>query len=146
MSQAPQAISKEQAVSIAEKDAGFLGTWVRACAGDGMWQVSAFSRSANPPVLYLIDAASGRLLYRNKNSDVPVSFIGNATTEQDETIIITDEGFKIRLDGLQRWPQKTVNKRVVVTGRLNSLEKQPAPPGDCVARLTFKGAKWKLAK
>jgi hypothetical protein len=146
LSQAPQVISHDQAIGIAESDSGFLGTWVQACAGDGMWHVSAFSKSAKPPVLYVIDATSGKILYRNQNSDVPVSLTGNATNEQDEAMLITDTGFKTRMDGLQRWPGNALNKRVVVTGVLKSKVEPQGTSTLCRARLTLLGAKWKLAK
>ncbi len=76
------AISKEQAIKIATDDnQGFLGTYVNAEFKGSNWYVSARSKSANPPVLFVVDP-SGKIIYKNLNTDaqpVPQEF---SNTEQ----------------------------------------------------------------
>ncbi len=71
-------ITKEAAIQIATKsNGGFLGTWVEAVLDNGKWHVSARSKSVNPPVLFVIDADSGNIVYKNLNTDanpVPKDF------------------------------------------------------------------------
>jgi len=52
-------ISQESAIKIATNDAGgFLGTWVHAELKKGYWHIDASSKSASPPMYYVIDAKS----------------------------------------------------------------------------------------
>lgn len=58
-------ISKEKAIEIATKDAGgFLGTWVNAEFKDNLWYINATSKSAKPPVYYIIDK-KGKIISKN---------------------------------------------------------------------------------
>ena len=63
-------ISQEQAITIATQDAGgFLGTWVAVELKQDGWHVSAHSKSARPPALYIIDSKNGKILYKDLNND-----------------------------------------------------------------------------
>lgn len=57
------AISEARAIAIATAaEGGFLGTWVKAERVGETWHVSAISKSAKPPVSYVIDAHTGEVL------------------------------------------------------------------------------------
>jgi hypothetical protein len=66
-------ISAKEAIDIATKDAGgFLGTWVNEPKLDkNNWHISASSKSAKPPMYYIIDANNGSVLLKLDNSDDP---------------------------------------------------------------------------
>ena len=65
-------ISQESAIKIATNDAGgFLGTWVHAELKKGYWHINASSKSANPPIYYVIDAKSGDIKLKLTNRDEP---------------------------------------------------------------------------
>ena len=64
-------ISEQKAIEIATLDAVFLGTWVSAELKNGLWNVTAFSKSAHPPMYYIVDAKKGTILLKLDNSDDP---------------------------------------------------------------------------
>src|SRR5262249_34629576 len=65
-------ITEQEAVKIATTDAGgFLGTWVDAQLKKDHWHIKAFSKSVNPPVYYVVDAQTGNILLKLKNTDDP---------------------------------------------------------------------------
>ncbi len=65
-------ILKQKAIDIATKDAGgFLGTWVDAVLKGNEWHIDASSKSAKPPMYYIIDAITGKILLKIDNKDDP---------------------------------------------------------------------------
>jgi hypothetical protein len=78
-------ITKETAIDIAtQAEGGFLGTWVNATLEKDGWHVSASSKSAKPPVLYIIDSQSGDVIYVNKNTDQVSTPTTTSTTVKDK--------------------------------------------------------------
>ncbi len=65
-------ISEMQAIAIGEKDSGYLGTWVKTELKNNQWHVTSNSKSAHPPMYYIIDAKTGKILLKLDNSDDPV--------------------------------------------------------------------------
>ncbi|MBK7884282.1 MAG: PepSY domain-containing protein [Chitinophagaceae bacterium] len=65
-------VSSSQAVDSAIKDTGgFLGSWVDAELNNHYWHISASSKSAKPPMYYIIDANTGAIVLKLDNSDDP---------------------------------------------------------------------------
>ena len=64
-------ISEKTAIAIGEKDSGFLGTWVKAELKKDQWHITSTSKSAHPPMYYIIDAKTGKILLKLDNSDDP---------------------------------------------------------------------------
>lgn len=66
-------ISAKEAIGIATKDAGgFLGTDVNSpILKEHYWHISAFSKSAKPPMYYIVDANDGKIVLKLDNSDDP---------------------------------------------------------------------------
>lgn len=63
-------ISKEEALKIATDNEGnFLGTWITTNLKNGNWHISAFSKSAKPPIYYVINGDTGEIIYKNLNTD-----------------------------------------------------------------------------
>ena len=68
MSDTKDQITKEQAIQIATDDHGdSLGTWVNATFENDGWHVSASSKSAKPPLRYIVDVL-GKIIYKNLNT------------------------------------------------------------------------------
>lgn len=63
-------VSSSQAVDAAITDAGgFLGSWGDAELKNHYWHISARSKSAKPPMYYIIDANNGAIVFKSDNSD-----------------------------------------------------------------------------
>ena len=156
-----QPVSAEQAIKIAEDDGGFLGTWVTACPDGGLWLVHAFSKSAKPPVIYVINSDSGKILYKTHNSDL-ATLTGRATNQPDGAMITTDYGLRVFVNDVRKWPRSVLEKWIAVTGSLTIriVERQTnaTPQAEKNSKLgsaswlsadqstlVFNHAKWKLA-
>ena len=62
--------TKENAIEIATKDAGgFLGTWIDTTKKDGMWHIYAWSKSAKPPIYYVLAEKTGKILLKIERWD-----------------------------------------------------------------------------
>jgi hypothetical protein len=134
-------MTKEQAIAISEKDAGgFLGTWVSAIKYKNQWLVHAFSKSANPPVLYVIEESSGRILYKSLNSDEPVNITGRAMDTGAGAVLVTDNGMEICLEKPASWPAKYSGKQVTVKGTLRCKQYNGKE------QLVMENAEWGQAK
>jgi hypothetical protein len=128
-------ISREQAVAMATRDAGgFLGTWVDASLSENRWMIRAFSKSVNPPVLYVIDSIGGKILYKSLDSHAPIRIAGKAVNGhvegQENASLITDNGLLVYIDKLDRWPALLEAKRVTVTGELHWKRLVPTKEND----------------
>lgn len=65
-------ITKQAAIKIADDDAGgFLGTWVNRELKANEWHINSMSKSAQPPMHYVIDANTGEIKLKLDNSDDP---------------------------------------------------------------------------
>jgi hypothetical protein len=144
-SAAAEPVSREQAIATAVQDARgaghFLGTWVSAYRSKDQWLVAGASKSANPPVLYVIDGIGGKILYRSFNSDVPVTLEGKAVDARDGATLATDDELLVYLAALESWPKRYLGRRVSVTGQLRARWS-----GSNEARLAMDHPRWELKR
>jgi hypothetical protein len=65
-------ITKQEAIRIATDDAGgFLGTWVNGELKANEWHINSMSKSAQPPMYYVIDGNTGEIKLKLDNRDAP---------------------------------------------------------------------------
>ncbi len=64
-------ITKEKAIQLAEADGKFTGTWINGELKNNQWHITARSKSANPPMYYIVNAVNGKVLLKLDNSDDP---------------------------------------------------------------------------
>ena len=117
-------ISCAKAVEIAKRDAGgLLGKWVDVQVdwlGWTAWYIYARSKSAKPPIFYLIDAHRGTILYKTVNADqatmIGTALFGSIDTEFGVTVAVQAIGEDPSLQHTSLdW---YAHKRVTVTGTL----------------------------
>lgn len=124
---APKRISEERAIAVATKAGGdFLGTWVSAADLGAVWCISAHSKSAKAPTLYLVDAQTAHVHYGTENSDA-ASVEGLAIETQHGSAkapaIELLGGTRVLVKGLAAWPADALGRRLVATGYFTLVEK-----------------------
>lgn len=109
---------REQAIALASAEfGGFLGTWVDAGPCGALWCVGASSKSANPPVVAVVDLAGGRVVYKAENAD-DAEVAGTAVEGPDGPLVRRGDGIEVRVAKRAAWPKRLRGQAVVARGLL----------------------------
>ena len=118
-------MTEKRAIDVATKTGGgFLGTWITATDLGRVWCISAFSKSAKPPVLYLVHAETEHILFGTENSDA--ASVDGVAVENGAAKLPAIEligGIRVLVKGLSAWPPDAVGRRLVATGSIKLAEK-----------------------
>jgi len=82
-------VTKEESFQIAIKN-GFQASWTKVALRGQYWHVSGYSKSACPPMYFIISSSNGELIYKNQNSDARKTPKQYSEIEPSEEYFISD--------------------------------------------------------
>ncbi len=121
-------MSQEKALQMAlAASGGFLGTWVRAVQRGDYWFITAISKSAKPPLTYIISTVTDKIVFEFKNADM-AELNGKAKNGPDGAMVALAENLAVACVGLDRWPDSLEGKAVSVAGVLKKIPGAESKP------------------